>query len=470
MSSQVIKPRVAQVENMIKRAVASGKNGAKNSCAKCNGELWISLFFDGTGNDRDVDIPGRSTSNVTGLQRAHFDNPEKGYFAFYYDGAGTGFTFEDRYTTRKVATRAGPLTVEEKGYVEDNNTSGMAFGKGMDIRIEKAIFELFREIRNANSRTKINTVHLAAFGFSRGSATARSFLHWLKEVSGISISGQTIKYKNAEYKVDCEIKFEFLGIFDTVESVGLAGKNLAKDTYPQVIPDFVKQCVHLVAAHELRHAFPLTLIGKTAAKVTTVVYPGVHSNVGGGYGQNDQHKNTDLSKIIAIEMLNFARGANLKFLSVGEMKSSQDDWVRAYRDNFGPSPKSVQLFSGYMQKIKSTGKVGTDILAHMRLYWAYMNTGAKHAFVEKNYGGWRNTFGSMRNLDALQQQQQQFKNNVTPAAMKEMTNPTAITANEVSFFDTMVHDSFENFAITGVVQWDLSYPNYYKTRDLLTDA
>jgi len=47
-----------------------------------------------------------------------------------------------------------------------------------------------------------------------------------------------------------------------------------------------ERCIHHVAAHEIRNSFPLDTVlqdGRYAANVVEVVYPGVHSNVGGGY-------------------------------------------------------------------------------------------------------------------------------------------------------------------------------------------
>ena len=475
MGNKVIKPMAAKVENMVRRAIATGKIGNKNACAKCNGELWISLFFDGTGNDQDADIPARSTSNISGLLNAHVQDRSRGYYAFYYDGVGTKFDFEDRYETHEYRGRFGKRTVEEIGYSEDGSTLGKGFGKGISIRIEKALFEMVGAIRESSLGTKIQTVHLAVFGFSRGATTARSFLHWLKEYPGITDAGSSLLFKSAEFKIDCKIELEFAGLFDTVESVGMAGTNLDRGTYPQTLPNFVKRCTHLVAAHELRHAFPLTVIGDTTAKLTTIVYPGMHSDVGGGYGQNDQYKTTDLSRIIAIEMLSHARGANLKLKSVGEMKADPVTWNEKQVFNFNPSQTAIKRFNGYLSKIKPSGTVGGDMLEHMKLYWAYMNNGYKQSWIDQHYPGSDqsfknigNEFSSMRSLGRLQQNQQAAEeySNTARTAIKYL--PT-LSADDVAFFDTMVHDSFEGFAAIGVLQTDLTRPSYYKMRTVLKD-
>ncbi|KAG1085887.1 hypothetical protein G6F57_019154 [Rhizopus arrhizus] len=47
------------------------------------------------------------------------------------------------------------------------------------------------------------------------------------------------------------------------------------------IPADVRRCVHMVAAHEVRGSFPVDLVD--GANCEQIIYPGVHSDVGGGY-------------------------------------------------------------------------------------------------------------------------------------------------------------------------------------------
>ncbi|CDL82740.1 T6SS phospholipase effector Tle1-like catalytic domain-containing protein [Xenorhabdus szentirmaii] len=98
------------------------------------------------------------------------------------------------------------------------------------------------------------------------------------------------------------VSIEFLGIFDTVPAVGIANVVPAATGHNgwaggmQILPDngFIKQCCHFVAAHEQRQSFSLDSIrypeGRYPANSVEVVYPGMHSDVGGGYPQNDQGK------------------------------------------------------------------------------------------------------------------------------------------------------------------------------------
>jgi hypothetical protein len=93
-------------------------------------------------------------------------------------------------------------------------------------------------------------------------------------------------------------KIRFLGLFDTVASVGMsASTGLANGHLswadPQYlrIPGQVKNCVHFVAMHENRASFPVELIrqeGTLPAGCMEFMFPGMHSDVGGGYAPGEQ--------------------------------------------------------------------------------------------------------------------------------------------------------------------------------------
>jgi hypothetical protein len=97
------------------------------------------------------------------------------------------------------------------------------------------------------------------------------------------------------------LSIEFLGLLDTVASVGSARAAPFVEGHmdwadgTQALPDavqfseWIKNCRHFVAAHEQRLCFPLDSIryadGRYPAYAREVVYPGMHSDVGGGYRQ-----------------------------------------------------------------------------------------------------------------------------------------------------------------------------------------
>lgn len=163
------------------------------------------------------------------------------------------------------------------------------------------------EPKGSSEQPKILSMRLYIYGFSRGAAEARTFCNWLQELleEGTTVSGEPCLTL-----AGIPIIIEFLGLFDTVPAVGLANSfpfatgNMAWADIPYMrIPDnqnYVKKCLHLVAAHEQRASFAVDSIRRRENDTSSSsvyrsgtkehVYPGVHSDVGGGYAPNDQGK------------------------------------------------------------------------------------------------------------------------------------------------------------------------------------
>ena len=114
------------------------------------------------------------------------------------------------------------------------------------------------------------------FGFSRGAAIARRFA---------AVVNELIQKKNPSAP---PIEIEFLGVFDTVASIGKP--NLNDDNKPMSdvvfencrVADHVKKVVHMVAMDEKRTYFMPTLMSHEE-KVTEIWFAGAHSDIGGGY-------------------------------------------------------------------------------------------------------------------------------------------------------------------------------------------
>ena len=114
---------------------------------------------------------------------------------------------------------------------------------------------------------------LFLFGFSRGAAIARQF---------------AVKLETA--LPDKNPKVRFMGVFDTVASMGIKDFNLKSDEKPvsdvlfenQTIAKIVQEALHILALDERRKAFQPTLMNKED-RVTEVWFSGVHSDIGGGF-------------------------------------------------------------------------------------------------------------------------------------------------------------------------------------------
>ncbi|USC54991.1 DUF2235 domain-containing protein [Klebsiella pneumoniae] len=144
-------------------------------------------------------------------------------------------------------------------------------------------------------KPKLLGIKLYVYGFSRGAASARAFVNWLSELlPGGRRKGSKPELCLKSGDVKIRLSIEFLGLLDTVASVGIA--NIAPFAEGHMgwadgtmeLPDngLIKKCTHLVSSHEQRLCFPLDSIcrsdGTYPSYATEVVYPGMHSDIGGG--------------------------------------------------------------------------------------------------------------------------------------------------------------------------------------------
>lgn len=457
--TDAITPKVRAVENMVKRARESTKNSNISACPLCHVKVWISLFFDGTGNHRDNDFPN-CHSNVAALYDAHLDDPGKGIIRLYYEGLGREFEFRERYEEYKVYSRAGVHTVKKEGYEEsDNRALGKGFADGITERLEKALFEFTDQVDDQRRAKKVDEINLAVFGFSRGATEARAFLNWLAAHSKIKKTGNKLSYDGTPLNV------KFLGIFDTVESVGWAGDNKMPETIKTKVPSFVEKCTHIVASHELREAFPLTVVNRIHR---CVVFPGAHSDIGGGYEPEEQGRSNQLARIALLQMLDEARSAGLKIYSLGEMRSSEE-WEKIFRYSFDVPDAAKKSLANYIAAVKPSGNVISHFQAHMAHYWKWIDSGLAMKDVEEKNARYRGNkdreddFRIMRHLLKFLAR--------TPEGRGGFQTPPkqgSVDQAVEHFLENYVHDSFEHFSLNGgTLQTDASNADYYHLRTML---
>lgn len=328
---------------------------------QCEMALNIGVFFDGTGNNRDWVEPGQSQtqlqrkkdSNVARLFQAYRDDGWNGYFPIYIPGVGTPFPAigEEKPASLGAAFGAGgdgrinfgllqvinsiywSISPNKRLYAPDDTTKALCRnGKrattvgrgGTPQRTALASHEDEPALRRVNmdasggllldaisaeapqrlaffkracrdiqakmaevAKPKIIEIFIDVYGFSRGAAEARTFTNWLLEL----FEGETL----------CGVpaKIRFLGLFDTVASVGLPAsfgmgqnghRSWAQPEWLRISPQ-VKNCVHFVAMHENRGSFPVELIqqnGHIPSNCHEFMFPGMHSDVGGGYSPQEQ--------------------------------------------------------------------------------------------------------------------------------------------------------------------------------------
>lgn len=165
--------------------------------------MWISCFFDGTGNNFIADAPNSTTgkpekySNIAKLFKfAHVAmDVEMRTYAIYAPGVGTAF--------------------HEIGDTGDgmDKALGMANArKGLD-RIEWMIKQ-FRA-RVETHMPNVNQRNVAVFGFGRGAALAGAFVRQLATMCMQQGPDELISNKNGGF-ISPKLVFYFLDIIDTV--------------------------------------------------------------------------------------------------------------------------------------------------------------------------------------------------------------------------------------------------------------
>lgn len=474
----------------------------------CRLTLSFSIFFDGTRNHLAEDASSGSQSNVAKLYKATFDKPEDGQYAFYLQGVGTPFPEIGENTPHPDGAAKGAMGAERIRYallfaanriywkltrqllVADSSESIKNAVKNDDLfeRWKRQLTHALSSSRNP----KIDSIVFDVFGFSRGAAEARSFLNQLRR-HFCDVRG---------FYCGVPMRVRFLGLFDTVVSVGYAdsvpgpvtGHQGWGDESLMTIPDpgEVEQCVHLVAAHEARHSFPADLARRPHAyqrNCLEVVYPGMHSDVGGGYGLYSQGKgtyfsngrvaNTQADKLSQIPLNDMYERA----VAAGVPLRSREEIDRAgLKDDFAIRPELQSAFDAYMAATDlGTGKASVEeqLLAHRRLYLGWRKQildseiFAGQPFVRRSGGQDRNDmieaneeFGrQLREIEAFPAKQRAWLNGSArlDGRSRQASAPrvpigyefhedwhqAAVPRRSVaSFFAQYVHDSRAHFLLT----------------------
>jgi hypothetical protein len=355
--------------------------------------IWISFFFDGTGNNLEADYGTREHSNVARLFRSHNDDPVQGIFRYYIPGIGTYFA-----------------DINDPG----NTALGGGAGDGGEERLKWAMQRMDKCLASSDGH---KTVHVALFGFSRGATLARAFaLLIAQRCKRVGDQSWRITLGQRTYP----IRLRFMGLFDTVASVGVpmsannAGSlvgglgstrltlwnrsgddllNLAFGNEPGAdpapgfanghmawaddlrIPEMVEDCLHMMAAHEIRNSFPVdsVLQGlKYPSNCREMVYPGAHSDVGGGYRRGEGARSRTNGSLLSMIPLRAMRDEALKAgVPLRTDIPNNEDFAEdpASKDAF---QLLCQRFTGYMNASGWGGKpVGTLVLSHMKRYYQW---------------------------------------------------------------------------------------------------
>lgn len=238
----------------------------------------------------------------------------KTVFKFYIEGIGTNTQ----------------MTNNGIDYQKDDIFQGPAFGigsAGIVSRVREAIRKIVEKIKITNDQYVENII-FDVFGFSRGAAAARHFVHivthpeYIPKTNSnretVDLQGQILPTKyykkaprygylgilldsNNRLSLNTKVVVRFLGIYDTVPHHGFIQSNDAGDLGLNDI-NRANYIVHMVAADEHRYNFDLVDISSVPKnKGIELIYPGVHCDVGGSYVEGAPNKvhRIDISSITA---------------------------------------------------------------------------------------------------------------------------------------------------------------------------
>jgi hypothetical protein len=374
------------------------------ACKTCPQPVWFTAFFDGTGNNYDADGEG-GEGGSTRVDKVKYSNVSKlAHFAHivnrsiprtryeYIEGVGTPCS--------KVGDSSGG----------GDKVAGMAAATKGEARIRWMLDALKKHVDE--HMPFVNQINLAVFGFSRGAAQARAFVRMLTE---------KLCYEQGDHKLYWRepgmdgkqplVVVYFVGIFDTVASVGYGGSRMEKKVpgvlvglggLPMLggpvwaslggflhaiddgghaawardmrIPLYVRRCVHYVAGHEVREKFPSDSVREDQdlpGHCAEWVYPGVHSDVGGGYEFRLQEGRTnELARVALNNMFIEAWKAGVPLKSAKEVMATAGSL-------FEISADLESVWNAYMCQgdVKapdgppSPGRLETAVIWHMNRYY-----------------------------------------------------------------------------------------------------
>lgn len=295
------------------RQLAEGKKVENTSGLGLNKDSAKKVYGKVNADDMEGSYQN-DLSNPAILFKNYLPNLNKKIFRIYTEGVGSN-------TAPK--TQGAILTAED--YKKDDVMQGTAFGMG-NAGIMNNVRKAIRDVKealltNVKDNEKIGTITFDVFGFSRGAAAARHFVH---VVNYPTYPAKTRSYKEGFFVEDhfgydleaqyankmmpsfgylgqlldeaklltpeLKIKIRFVGIYDTVPHHGLFQWNDIKDLGLDDVnkADYV---VHMTAADEHRANFSLVDISSVAKTSPNsgkkggieLAFPGVHCDVGGSY-------------------------------------------------------------------------------------------------------------------------------------------------------------------------------------------
>jgi len=399
--------------------------------------LKIGVFFDGTGNDNERPD---ELSNVWYLYDLHEGDDEK--------------FKQKKYALRKFYQRGVGSDSGSGPFNWAADTAGNAGGYGAEVRFENVLsyIELYLIDYKIKFNSLPNSIVLDVFGFSRGAAMARHFVNCIKQ-NFFDFEDSEINKAFSNHN----ILINFLGIFDTVGSFGVAGDNDDFGFSFYIDSSWVKsKAVHIYALNEYRWGFDLqALIQKQDTNYPIDIIednfieiglPGAHSDIGGGYYYDKETQFTDNSLLACPPldlMIGYAKDCGVP-LSCTKNDQARKDAGSALKDKeYSEMLACCDTIKSYMTDNSLRAPIGLwrEHIALSDIFQFKLNE------ANKEFG---DLWDGDDNYYQLQSETQDLERKLKSIAVK-------IKLSEQQLKDLFNNDNeFENFKIN----YDILYLNY----------
>ncbi|MHA7059419.1 T6SS phospholipase effector Tle1-like catalytic domain-containing protein [Aquimarina sp. M1] len=282
--------------------------------------VTAAIFFDGTANNREntnirleYEKMKRGEPHNAELVRKYRDiwwgtpwSPNK---TGSYDNDHSNISriepaYEavDEEKVKKFSIYIEGIGTENEG---SDSKTGMGLGTGstgVRAKVKKGCEQVAIKIERTGEKD-INVLTIETYGFSRGAAAARNFIHEITQRKGQfkkrvgrggkvywkvdhGALGEFLEEKGINVKM---VVIHFTGLFDTVASLGLSHGNNTTQLKLNAVKKS-QNTLQLAAADEHRSNFRLTDIRSTGNRGIEKFLPGVHSDIGGGYVDNSDEE------------------------------------------------------------------------------------------------------------------------------------------------------------------------------------
>ncbi len=272
----------------------------------------LNLFFDGTQNNKT-----NTEARLNNSKEYQEESDQEDSYANDFTNVARGFDAVDPNAESQITVYIEGIGTED--LKSDSVLVGVSMGMGdtgvpakVAIGCKKAAKSVSDKFRGKD----IDYLYVNVYGFSRGAAAARYFLHIastqakyfhqpfeyegkkkLYEIYGehqktfkLSLEdtsfidsygyfGACLLEKGLKVK---KIIFNFVGIYDTVASYGSYHGNDVSDLKLDSIQK-ARYVFHLVSDDEYRENFDLSNIDSAGLSGLELTLPGVHSDIGGSY-------------------------------------------------------------------------------------------------------------------------------------------------------------------------------------------